>query len=276
VIKFHQPNIILNISAKHEEQLKGFGFDDFMSLRGLVVRAAANRKTMRLKLAGQSYFIKQHGSVGWKEILKNYLAAKKPIIGALTEVSAIEKVTALGIKTTPIAAYGVKGNFIASQKSFLLTEDLGDIVSLEDICKKWKEKSPTSEERKSMLIAVAKLAARFHGAGMCHRDFYLCHIALKRNKVVTSNTEFYLLDLHRVMDGQDPHGTSVKKDIAGLIFSCMDYGFTHEDWKTFKLYYLPQSDVFWNYAEQRAGKLYRKFYSTKFQERLSKESIFTL
>lgn len=269
----HPTKTILNITFKHKKHLKSLSFDDFMSLTGHVVRATANRKTMRLSLAGHSYFIKQHGPVGWKEIFKNYFSGKKPIIGALTEVDAIQKVIALGIKTTPIAAYGVNGACVASQESFLLTEDLGDIVSLEDICKTWKKNPPTSEEKQSMLIAVAKLAARFHEAGLCHRDFYLCHIALNRDEPITSDTEFYLLDLHRVLDGQSSRGYAAKKDIAGLIFSCGDYGFTNEDWAVFKSYYLPQSKRFWSYVESRADKLYKKFYSKKFQSRLIKEKV---
>jgi hypothetical protein len=271
MIKMHPTKTILNITFKHKKHLKGLSFDDFMSLTGHVVRATANRKTMRLSLAGHSYFIKQHGPVGWKEILKNYFSGKKPIIGALTEVVAIQKVIALGIKTTPIAAYGSEGACVASQKSFLITEDLGDIHSLEDICKTWKKSPPSLQQRQSILIAIAKLAARFHGAGLCHRDFYLCHIACNRNDVINNDTEFYLLDLHRVLDGQSSYGLSAKKDIAGLIFSCADYGFTNEDWEIFKSHYLPQSKRFWSYVERRAAKLYRKFYSDKFQSKLSKE-----
>jgi UDP-glucose:(heptosyl)LPS alpha-1,3-glucosyltransferase len=264
-------DLLLWSAPEHAAQLKGMSFDDFMGLSGFTVRAAANRKTMRVILKDCSYFVKQHGGVGWKELIKNYLSAKRPVIGAMTEVHAIQTLTALGIRTTPIAAYGVKGRCIATQRSFLLTEDLGDIVSLEDICKTWVVNPSTQAQRQAMLIAVAKLAKRFHGAGLSHRDFYLCHIALQRNDAVTADTEFYLLDLHRVLHHQQVHGNTVMKDIAGLYFSTMDYGFTEDDWALFRQYYLPQTEHFWRKVEERATSLYSKFHSDKFQKRLMAE-----
>lgn len=264
-------DLLLWVAPEHTAQLIGMSFDDFMALSGFTVRAAANRRTMRVTLKDRSYFVKQHGGVGWKELIKNYLSAKRPVIGAMTEVHAIQTLTALGIRTTPIAAYGVKGRCAATQRSFLLTEDLGDIVSLEDICKTWAAHPPTPLQRQTMLIAVAKLAKRFHGAGLSHRDFYLCHIALQRDAAVTTDTEFYLLDLHRVLHRQPVHGSAVCKDIAGLMFSCMDYGFTARDWDVFKTHYLPQDAKFWQKAHKRAHKLYAKFNSDKFQKRVRAE-----
>jgi UDP-glucose:(heptosyl)LPS alpha-1,3-glucosyltransferase len=264
-------DVLLWIAPKHQAQLKDMCFDDFMTLSGYTVRAAANRKTMRVSLNACSYFVKQHAGVGWKELIKNYLSAKRPVIGAMTEVYAIQSLTALGIHTTPIAAYGVKGRCAASQHSFLLTEDLGDIVSLEDICKTWVTNPPSQVERQIMLVAVAKLAKRFHGAGFSHRDFYFCHIALPRNDIVTEDTDFYLLDLHRVLHHQPVHGSAVRKDIAGLMFSCMDYGFTTQDWDVFKLHYLAQDAKFWQQVKKRAQKLYTRFNSDKFQKRVRAE-----
>jgi hypothetical protein len=259
------------LSPKHASRLTEFSFEDFMALEGHTVRAAANRKTMRLTIAGQSYFIKQHGVTGWQEIVKNWLTFKRPIIGAMTEVRAIQSLENIGIVTTPIAAYGIQGHCAASQRSFLLTEDLGDIESLEDICKSWQSQPASAETRHAMLIAVAKLAKKFHGAGLCHRDFYLCHIALQKSASLTADTEFYLLDLHRVLQGVSPNGTAVRKDIAGLIFSCMDFGFTREDWQVFKAHYLPQSDDFWKRAFTRAHRLHAKFHSPKQQKKFKQQ-----
>ena len=268
------------IAPDHQTHLQDMSFEDFMALGGYTVRATANRKTMRVDILGRSYFVKQHEGVGWWELIKNVLSFKRPIIGAMTEVKAIQTLERIGIATTPIAAYGVQGEALASQRSFLLTEDLGDkgwgdIISLEDIVKTWAQHPPIEGERATMLTAVAKLAKRFHAAGLCHRDFYLCHIALQREQVVTADTDFYLLDLHRVLHGQSPHGNSVCKDIAGLIFSCMDYGFSPKDWDCFKAHYLPQSDQFWQRAFARAQRLHAKFHSKKQQARFKAQKAAT-
>lgn len=268
------------LAPSHQTHLQHMTFEEFMALGGYTVRATANRKTMRVDIRGRSYFVKQHEGVGWWELIKNVLSFKRPIIGAMTEVKAIQKLNQIGIATTPIAAYGIQGNLLATQRSFLLTDDLGDkalgdIVSLEDIVKTWAQHPPREGERAVMLTAVAKLAKRFHAAGLCHRDFYLCHIALQRHQVVTTDTNFYLLDLHRVLHGQSPHGYSVCKDIAGLIFSCMDYGFSPQDWDCFKAYYLPQSEQFWQRAFARAQRLHAKFHSKKQQARFKAQKAAT-
>jgi UDP-glucose:(heptosyl)LPS alpha-1,3-glucosyltransferase len=259
------------LSPRHAPALQAYSFEDFMALQGYTVRAAANRKTMRINIGGSSYFIKQHEATGWREIIKNWLSFKRPIIGAMTEVRAIQALENIGIATTPIAAWGIQGHCAASQRSFLLTEDLGDIHSLEDICKDWRSQPATAETRQSMLIAVAKLAKKFHAAGLCHRDFYLCHIALQKSAPLTADSAFYLLDLHRVLQGVSPHGTAVRKDIAGLIFSCMDFGFTRQDWQVFKAHYLPQTDEFWAQAFARAERLHSKFHSPKQQSKYQQQ-----
>lgn len=264
-------NTPLWLSPRHALTLQGWSFKDFMHLQGYTVRATANRKTMRVSIGGRSYFIKQHGATGWREIIKNWLSFKRPIIGAMTEVHAIQALDRIGIATTPIAAYGVQGLSAASQESFLLTEDLGDIHSLEDICKTWDTHAVSAETRQAMLIAVARLARKFHGAGLCHRDFYLCHIALQKSAPLTAETEFYLLDLHRVLHGVSPYGSAVRKDIAGLIFSCMGFGFTSQDWEIFKQHYLPQSARFWRQAFLRAEKLQAKFNSPRQQEKFRQQ-----
>ncbi len=67
---------------------------------------------------------------------------KLPILGAMTEVKAIEKLNEIDIPTTPLVAYGQRGNNPANIQSFVLTEDLGNIISLEDLCADWKNNPP--------------------------------------------------------------------------------------------------------------------------------------
>lgn len=248
-------------------------FDALMRLQGKAFRDVKGRKTIQVELAGKSYFLKQHFGVGWGEIFKNLLSFKKPILGAMTEVRAIEKLEQLGIATTPLVAYGQRGSNPAKLQSFVLTQDLGDIISLEDLCADWKNNPPDAEFKRRLVIALAQLAARLHGAGLCHRDFYLCHFVLKKAELLQGDGDIalILIDLHRMLAWQPSSGSAVMKDIAGLYFSTMDYGFNVDDWALFKQYYLPQTNGFWIKVEARANKLYAKFHSEKFQKRLSAE-----
>lgn len=246
-------------------------FEQVMALRGKVFRDVAGRKTMQLSLAGQSYFVKLHFGVGWPEIFKNLVSLKKPILGAMTEVKAIQKLTQIGIPTTPLVAYGAQGCSPASMRSFVITEDLGAIVSLEDLCAEWKVKPPTLRFKRKLINAVAALASRLHANAVNHRDFYICHLCLDRQLLESGEIKLYLIDLHRALIHPSPHTKLNMKDIAALYFSSMDLGLTVRDFLRFKHYYLAQTQGFWQQTETRAAKLYAKFNSDKFQKRLAAE-----
>jgi UDP-glucose:(heptosyl)LPS alpha-1,3-glucosyltransferase/heptose I phosphotransferase len=262
------------ISLPVTMQIEGIDmFAHIMQMQGKAYRDVGVRKTIQVNIDGKSYFIKQHFGVGWLEIFKNLLSLKLPILGAITEVTAIRKLGDIGIATTPLVAYGQRGRNPATLQSFVITEDLGDIISLEDLCADWQENPPSSAFKQQLIISIAQLAAKLHGAGICHRDFYLCHLVLKRTELAQGQVDLILIDLHRMLLGQSSHGSTVMKDIAGLFFSAMDCGLNADDFILFKHYYLSQTDVFWMNVEQRANKLYAKFKSSKFQKRLANERL---
>jgi heptose I phosphotransferase len=253
------------------QQLKGPNFfEAMMRLQGKAFRNVPGRKTMRVEIGGKSYFIKQHFGVGWTEIFKNLVSFKAPIIGAMTEVVAIQKLAEIGIPSTPLVAYGQQGWNPAYTKSFVMTEDLGEIVSLEELCADWSKNPPALSVKAAIIKVIAQLAAKFHGAGLCHRDFYLCHFVIKKSDLNQGRYQFHLIDLHRVLQHQSPTGKTVMKDMAGLMFSSID-SFEITDWELFKQFYLPQTADFWAQVEARAKKLYQKFHSAKFQKRLAEE-----
>jgi heptose I phosphotransferase len=254
-----------------QQHLSGDAFKALMQISGKAFRDVRGRKTIQVRLGGNSYFVKQHFGVGWGEILKNLLSFKKPILGALTEVNAIQQLATLGIPTTPLVAYGQRGLSPASLQSFVMTEDLGDILSLEELCADWTITPPDEAFKRRLIIAVAQLAAKLHQAGMCHRDFYLCHFVVKQAEFSQNNIHLYLIDLHRMLQHQSSSGQAVMKDIAALYFSALDCGLSVADLALFKQHYLPQSDEFWQKVCMRAKKLHAKFNSEKFQKRLQAE-----
>ncbi|MES2580048.1 MAG: lipopolysaccharide core heptose(I) kinase RfaP [Pseudomonadota bacterium] len=255
-----------------KQHLGDDAFSALMQMPGKAYRDVRGRKTIQVALGEKSYFIKQHFGVGWAEIFKNLIAFKKPILGAMTEVNAIQKLNAIGIPTTPLVAYGQHGCNPATMQSFVMTEDLGDIVTIEDICADWSSYSDGFKQ--ALMQAIAELANKLHGAGLCHRDFYLCHFVLKKQDVnfkSSSVKNLHLIDLHRMLHGQPSNGNAVMKDIAGLYFSALQCGLSTKDLDVFKQYYLPQSAAFWAKVERRAQGLLTKFNSQKFQQRLQKE-----
>ena len=260
-------------------------FNAVMAQQGQVFRDVPGRKTIKVRLGEESYFIKQHFGVGWAEIFKNLLTFKWPIVSAKTEKLAIEKLNTIGIRTTPLVAYGKRGFNPARLQSFLMTRDLGNVVSLEDVCADWINNPPTTAFKRQLIIAVAKLAAKLHSNGLTHRDFYLCHLCIDANKVTAlpqigaDEMDLYLIDLHRMLIKKAPVETNVMKDVAALYFSAKDIGLTARDYLRFKYYYeamhtskpMQHSTSFWQAVEHRAGKLYARFHSDKFQQKLAQE-----
>lgn len=252
-------------------------FSAILNHQGKVFRSVRGRKTVQVNLNKNSYFIKQHFGVGWLEIFKNLVTFKKPIISARTEKLAIEKLTQIGIGTTPFVAFGERGCNPASKQSFLMTQDLGDIVSLEDLCADWKTNPPPAKFKRKLIIAVAKLAKKLHENGMSHRDFYICHLCIHQKNLDAAlndyaEIELYLIDLHRMIIRKTPSLKSSIKDIAALYFSSMDLGLSVSDYSRFMYYYGNHSSQnFWRKVEMRAVKLYTKFHSRKFQQKLAAE-----
>jgi heptose I phosphotransferase len=242
-------------------------FDEVLSLSGEVFRDVPGRKTQRVQLRGEPYFIKQHFGVGWPEIFKNLLSFKWPILTAETEWNAIHRLNDLGIATTPAVAYGVRGYNPARKQSFLLTKDLGDIVSLETLCADWQRNPPHPAFKRKLIIAVAKLAGRLHDGGLNHRDFYICHICLDQARLAEGELSLYLIDLHRMGIRTVIRPVDRMKDMAALYFSAMDIGLTTRDYLRFLKHYrqqsikqtLRQEHQFWSQVTGRAAKLYEKF-----------------
>jgi heptose I phosphotransferase len=264
-------NQALFVPEAIKANLKGDVFEACMQLQGKAFRDVPGRKTQQIIIDKKSYFIKQHFGVGWGEIFKNLVTFKIPILGAMTEVEAIQKCEKIGIKTTPLVAYGQQGCSPASMRSFVITEDLGDIISLEEMLMDGRSYPITAQSKALMLTAVAKVASQLHGAGLCHRDFYLCHFVLSCKNAQNNNYDLHLIDLHRMLQNQPAGGDAVMKDVAGLVFSALQNGFGAEDLSVFKQHYLPQTEAFWAKVEARAQQLLAKFNSKKFQTRLAKE-----
>lgn len=250
-------------------------FDNVMQMHGRVYRDVQGRRTVQVMFGGDSYFIKQHFGVGWKEIFKSFISFKIPILGALTEVNAIKKLGEIGVATTPLVGYGVKGFNPATQQSFIVTKDLGDIISLEDLCASWKVNPPEASFKRRLIIAVAELAQNLHKNGLNHRDFYLCHLCLDAQALKQDQIKIYLIDLHRMLISAKPALKATMKDIAGLYFSSMDAELTTRDYLRFKHHYAKGfSEItasFWMDISSRANKLYAKFHSEKFQNKLVAE-----
>lgn len=245
------------------EQLPLLGFPkkfaDFMSLKGQVYRELEGRRTQRIVI-DKPYFIKQHFGVGWKEIFKNLLQLRLPIVSAKNEWLALEKLEKLNIPAPDRVSYACKGYNPATRQSYLITKELPKHISLEDFC------PPTFKIKQEIIKQVASIARSMHNNGMNHRDFYICHFLLDIDALNRSTIKLYLIDLHRAQLRKRTPLRWIIKDLAGLYFSSINSGLTKRDLLRFIIEYrnkplreiYKQPFVFWDKVKKRGDKLCRK------------------
>lgn len=240
-------------------------FDYLMQLPGEVYRAVANRETVKVRLGQHTYFIKRHLGVGWLELFKNWLTGKRPVVSADNEVRAIQALNRLGIATTPYVAHGIRGWIPASIESFVMTQDLGEILTLEDLAVEWQKQPPPIKVKRNMIRRVAEITSQMHAHGIYHRDLYICHFCMKKSALDFQHPPLILLDLHRAELLPALSETMQMKDLAALYFSAMDLALNRGDKIAFIRTYAPHfaatsSDIrLWRQVLARAIRLYAKF-----------------
>lgn len=210
------------------------------TLRGEVFREREGRCTMRTEVCGRPYFVKIYRGIGWREIFKNLLTLRLPVLGARNEWAAIKRLNQLGVATMRAVAYGRRGWNPARQHSFLITEALTPSISLEEYCQRWPQCPPAPALKYALIRRVADMARRLHEGGVNHRDFYLGHFLLHTDTPPTPDAlRVSLIDLHRAQIRRRTPARWRHKDLAGLYFSAMDIGLTRRDWLRFLRVYFP-------------------------------------
>ena len=234
-------------------------------LAGEEFRKVKTRRTFRVELEGRGFFVKHHLGVGWREIFKNWLVFKRPVLGALDEFRALKRLRELGVPTMTPAACGCRGKNPAKLESFLITEELSGMVDLETLAKTWQETPPPPGAREKLLRAVAESVRRMHRGGVNHRDCYLCHYLTPENAGEFGKT-VYVIDLHRAQLRRRVPKRYLVKDLAGLCFSSLDAGLTRREALRFIRIYagrplgeeLKERAGFWADVLRTAVKLYFK------------------
>lgn len=265
---------MIELSPELLAVLPGGAFDHLLQMQGTVHRAIANRHTVEFEAGGRRYFIKVQRGCGWGEIFKNLLYGRAPVISARTEWSAIAALEKAGVRTLTVAGKGIRGLNPARLESFVVTEALQDMISLEQLTAEWNGLSLHTRVslKRALITEVATIARNLHQAGLNHRDFYLCHF-LVRNRDWHSWTpgdrlELILIDLHRVQQRTRVPQRWLVKDLGGLLFSALDAGLTHRDLLRFISVYrdapwrevLVQERALWKQVWQNASGLYKPYH----------------
>ena len=213
-------------------------FEEIKKIQGKTYREVATRQTLNFKFEGESFYIKIHHGTSLKEVIKNLLCLRLPIIGAKNEYEAIKKLHILGIKTMDIVAYGDAGINPLTKRSFIITKDLNPTVNLQEFTKEWLKCPPPYKVKKKIIEEVAVIVRKMHAGGVNHRDCYLCHFLLKLPFCIENKSEISIIDLHRAQIRKKVPKRWINKDLIALYYSSRGIGLKMNDYLRFlKRYY---------------------------------------
>ena len=206
------------------------------NIEGKVFRKYENRITKQFEAQDKKYFVKFHGPVGWKEIFKNLVQIKIPVIGAQREYEALNHLSKNNINCPQIKGFGKKGINPANSSSFIITEELYGTLSLEEFFLKNLHKNLSFNQKCNLIKASASIIRKMHSSGLNHRDLYLCHLHIKED-IDFNNIEIYLIDLHRAQIRSAVPLRWTIKDLGGFFHSAIQFNFTERDFYRFLMSY---------------------------------------
>ena len=206
-------------------------FVEVEKLQGEVFRALETRKTLRFSLAEKSYFIKIHYGTTLKEVLKNLISFRIPVLGADREWKAIHRLYQLDVDTMKGIGFGQTGAHPLTRKSFIITEDLAPTISLEDYCADWEQTPPDFRIKRMLIKRLATMVRKMHRGGVNHRDCYICHFLLHLpfDGDDESQLKLSVIDLHRSQIRDKVPKRWRDKDLIGLYFSSSNIGLSKKD-----------------------------------------------
>ena len=241
-------------------------FSALSAVEGEVYRRSARRRTSRVVIGGKTYFAKVHEGVGWREIAKNLLAGKRPVLGARHDFEASRRLRAQGVIAPEVAAFGERGFDPARRRSFAIHDALEGFRSLEDVGHGWLAAPPAIGLKRGLLTAAGRLTAEMHAAGVCHRDYYACHLMANAAKLGRGEAELAVIDLHRAEVHRRLWRRARVRDLGALLYSTSAMPLTERDRLRFVAAYagttvgveLRRRGGFWRAVVRRAERLHAR------------------
>ena len=117
-------------------------------------------RTLKFTFNQETFYIKIHRGTSIREIIKNLISFRLPVIGARSEFNAVKRLHELGINTLDVVAFGEKGINPLTKESFIVTKNINPSTSLEDYCQNWKNSPPLYSEKKALIEEVAKMVQK--------------------------------------------------------------------------------------------------------------------
>ena len=168
-------------------------------------------------------YMKRYGHPGPAQLLKRRLTFQPHPQAEYDFAHALS----LAEHNIPVArplAWGCQMNWLGEQRSFVIFEQLPSGDALERILPQWSRKEneyKLLQDRDELIIRLAQLACRLHESGFCHRDLYISHIFLTRDRF--GEEKLCLIDLRRVFRPRLFRLRWRIKDLAQFYYSARNF-----------------------------------------------------
>jgi len=180
-------------------------------------------------------FLKRYNRPPVSVQLKNWLSAQGRRSCAMIECSTASRLTASGVNTPKTICYGDQWGSLFEKRSFIITQQIPEAVSLERRLPDFFTGPPAGENLKARRDFIAKLAdfiRKFHETNYRHRDLYFAHI------FYDDDGRFHLIDLARAFEPVVLSRRFQIKDIAQIHYSAPGQDFSKTDRLRFILRYV--------------------------------------
>jgi hypothetical protein len=218
------------IDPAHLQLLRDHGLDDVTALLRAKPAAdlnkpglAAWRQRIRLELAAatggaQRLYVKRFLRPPWHVHCRLRLAGFRNC--AEQERHWLRRVAELGISVPRPVACGSVGGWLFDRESCLVLAEVPGCA-----LQRWPGLRPSGmprPARHALMLQLADLVRRLHGAGLFHRDLYLAHIFIEPD--ADGPPQLFLIDLQRVVAPRWRRWRWMVKDLAALNFSSAQAG----------------------------------------------------
>jgi ribosomal protein L22 len=219
-----------------------------------------NRLEITAPSGDYKLFLKRFINPPLKEQLKNWFSHKRRISMAAGEVKPAIELKEAKVNVPEVVAFGQVWKGIAEEKSFIITRQVPDSVSLETTLPGcfYKGGQVPKTAKKEFIKDLAEVIKDFHNRGFMHRDLYLSHIFYNQQKKI-----FTLIDLARCFKPLLLKRRYLLKDIAQLYYSAPYGVVSKSDRLRFYLYYTEKRKLsfmdkqFISRVKAKAGKMSR-------------------
>ncbi len=225
------------IVKKYLDELKGMGLLSFEEIsgysKGVKVKDTGERKIFRIYSADGRvrFYLKKHSSRSWLFLIFK----RNEGDGGWKEWKNILMMKEKGIPVVDPVACGIRRKN-GCVESFTLTENLDGYKRLEIYMAEnftGRKSAENVKEKREIIKAVALLTKKMHEEGLCHGDYYLTHLMIRRDNHIGHDIK--LIDLQRV---RRRTGRRVIKDLASINFASKSTYLTSSDRMRFIKYYL--------------------------------------